>query len=152
MIYCDRCSSFEIYLITVDLWDPLCDFQKCGEDRGTAFICSQPSCGHRMSSSEVSLRLQEIRVHLEKAVDLMEGERPGGCDAICTSSNICVCHLFKGHFLTSPCYSALPSIRWGSETVEEGPVSVWTDPRRDTPTTGGAGRCHGQSICYNGWA
>lgn len=30
-----------------------------------------------MSSSEVSNRLQEIRVDLEKAVDLMERERPG---------------------------------------------------------------------------
>uniref|UniRef100_A0A3Q3ICX1 Protein-lysine N-methyltransferase SMYD4 n=1 Tax=Monopterus albus TaxID=43700 RepID=A0A3Q3ICX1_MONAL len=44
------------------------------EDRGTGFLCSQSSCGHRMSSSEVSHRLQEVRVKLEKAVDLMETE------------------------------------------------------------------------------
>ncbi|XP_070839293.1 SET and MYND domain-containing protein 4 [Chaetodon trifascialis] len=50
--------------------------QKRSEDRGIAFICSQSSCGHRMSSSEVSHRLQEIRVLLGEAVDLMEGERP----------------------------------------------------------------------------
>lgn len=73
-------SSFEIYLSTVD-------FQKSSEDRGTGFICSQSSCGHRMLSSEVNCRLQEIRVDLEKAVDLMERERPGGCDTVCRYSN-----------------------------------------------------------------
>lgn len=46
-------------------------------DKGTGFVCSQSSCGHCISSSEVSHRLQEIRVNLEKAVDLMERERPG---------------------------------------------------------------------------
>ncbi|XP_070774047.1 SET and MYND domain-containing protein 4 [Enoplosus armatus] len=50
--------------------------KKSSEDRGTGFICSQSSCGHHMSSSEVSRGLQEIRVDLEKAVDLMERERP----------------------------------------------------------------------------
>lgn len=48
--------------------------KKSSEERG--FLCSQPSCGHRTSSSEVSDRLQEIRVDLEKAVELMERERP----------------------------------------------------------------------------
>ncbi|XP_045896702.1 SET and MYND domain-containing protein 4 [Micropterus dolomieu] len=50
--------------------------KKSSEDRGTGFICSQSSCGHLMSTAEVSHRLQEIRVNLEKAVDLMERERP----------------------------------------------------------------------------
>ncbi|XP_026225810.1 SET and MYND domain-containing protein 4 [Anabas testudineus] len=52
--------------------------KKSNEDTGTGFICSggQSSCGRRVSSSEVSNRLQEIRVDLEKAVDLMERERP----------------------------------------------------------------------------
>ncbi|GAA6219812.1 SET and MYND domain-containing protein 4 isoform X1 [Lates japonicus] len=45
-------------------------------DKGTGFVCSQSSCGHCISSSEVSHRLQEIRVNLEKAVDFMERERP----------------------------------------------------------------------------
>ncbi|XP_074466537.1 SET and MYND domain-containing protein 4 isoform X2 [Sebastes fasciatus] len=56
----------------------------CGKCKGSlkvgihkvGFLCSQPSCGHRMSSSEVSQSLQEIRVDLEKAVELMERERP----------------------------------------------------------------------------
>ncbi|KAI3373758.1 hypothetical protein L3Q82_022340 [Scortum barcoo] len=50
--------------------------KKIREDRGTLFICSLSSCSHRMSSSEVNSRLQEIRVYLEKAVDLMERDRP----------------------------------------------------------------------------
>ncbi|KAF1378477.1 hypothetical protein PFLUV_G00190950 [Perca fluviatilis] len=50
--------------------------KKSSEARGIGFICSQSSCGHRMSSSEVSHNLHEIRVNLEKAVDLMERERP----------------------------------------------------------------------------
>ncbi|XP_078142900.1 protein-lysine N-methyltransferase SMYD4 [Centroberyx gerrardi] len=50
--------------------------RKCNnKDKGTGFICSQ-SCGQRMSHSEVSHRLQEVRNHLEKAVDLMERDRP----------------------------------------------------------------------------
>ncbi|XP_053187879.1 SET and MYND domain-containing protein 4 [Scomber japonicus] len=31
--------------------------KKCSKDRGTGFICLQPSCGHHMSSSEVSQTL-----------------------------------------------------------------------------------------------
>ncbi|XP_035033579.1 SET and MYND domain-containing protein 4 [Hippoglossus stenolepis] len=50
--------------------------KRSGADKGTGFMCSQSSCCHRVSSSEVSLMLQEIRVDLEKAVDLMERERP----------------------------------------------------------------------------
>ncbi|XP_071362305.1 SET and MYND domain-containing protein 4 [Trachinotus anak] len=50
--------------------------KKSGVDKGAAFICSQSSCGHCISSSEVSCWLQEIRVDLEKAVELMERERP----------------------------------------------------------------------------
>ncbi|XP_073334868.1 SET and MYND domain-containing protein 4 [Pagrus major] len=49
---------------------------KSSGGRGIGFTCSQSSCGHRTSSSEVSNRLQEIRVDLEKAVELMERERP----------------------------------------------------------------------------
>ncbi|CAB1434354.1 unnamed protein product [Pleuronectes platessa] len=49
--------------------------KRSGADR-TGFMCSQSSCSHRVSSSEVSLVLQEIRVDLEKAVELMERERP----------------------------------------------------------------------------
>lgn len=50
--------------------------KKSSKDRGAGFICSQSSCGRRLSYSEVSRRLQELRVDLEKAVDLMERERP----------------------------------------------------------------------------
>ncbi|XP_030010007.1 protein-lysine N-methyltransferase SMYD4 [Sphaeramia orbicularis] len=46
------------------------------KDRGAGFMCSHSNCGHRISYSEVSHRLQEIRDDLEKAVDLMERERP----------------------------------------------------------------------------
>ncbi|XP_028451015.1 protein-lysine N-methyltransferase SMYD4 isoform X2 [Perca flavescens] len=44
----------------------------CGKCKGSL----KSSCGHRMSSFEVSHNLHEIRVDLEKAVDLMERERP----------------------------------------------------------------------------
>ncbi|KAK2828257.1 hypothetical protein Q5P01_019291 [Channa striata] len=50
--------------------------RKSSEDRGAEFMCSQSSCGFHISSSEVSHRLQGIRADLEKAVDLMERERP----------------------------------------------------------------------------
>lgn len=54
-------------------------FQKIGTDGGAEFTCLQSSCGHRVSIAEVSHRLQEITVDLEKAVALMERERPGAC-------------------------------------------------------------------------
>ncbi|XP_035523052.1 SET and MYND domain-containing protein 4 [Morone saxatilis] len=50
--------------------------RKSSEDRRIEFICSHSTCGHRMPSSEVSHRLQGIRVALEEAVDLMEREKP----------------------------------------------------------------------------
>ncbi|CAL8238088.1 unnamed protein product [Merluccius merluccius] len=59
-LQCDACKS------------PL---EKCTDGR-TGFICGQTSCGRWVSSSEVSLRLQEVRGHLEKAVELMERDRP----------------------------------------------------------------------------
>ncbi|AWO99826.1 putative SET and MYND domain-containing protein 4 [Scophthalmus maximus] len=49
---------------------------KSSGDKGTGFICPKSSCSHYVSPSEVSLGLQEIRVDLDKAVDLMERERP----------------------------------------------------------------------------
>lgn len=42
----------------------------------------QSSCDYSMLSYEVSHRLQEIKVDLEKAVDLMERDRPGVCDTL----------------------------------------------------------------------
>lgn len=50
--------------------------KKSSEDGGAGFVCSQSSCGQRVSRSEASRRLQEVKVGLEKAVDLMERERP----------------------------------------------------------------------------
>lgn len=68
-----------------------------------------------MSSSEVSGRLQEIRLNLEKAVDLMERERPGSCekrhpnaDTVRSYSNVSLSVVQKV-FVTSPCSSAPPS-------------------------------------------
>ncbi|XP_074529128.1 SET and MYND domain-containing protein 4 [Halichoeres trimaculatus] len=49
---------------------------KSTEDGKKGFVCSLSSCGHHISSSEVSRRLQEIRIDLEKAVDLMERDIP----------------------------------------------------------------------------
>uniref|UniRef100_A0A3P8TPL1 Protein-lysine N-methyltransferase SMYD4 n=1 Tax=Amphiprion percula TaxID=161767 RepID=A0A3P8TPL1_AMPPE len=51
--------------------------KRSGDKRENVFLCSRSSCGHGLPSSEVSHRLQEIRVDLEKAVELMERERPG---------------------------------------------------------------------------
>ncbi|XP_020499739.2 SET and MYND domain-containing protein 4 isoform X1 [Labrus bergylta] len=50
--------------------------KKSEDDKGKGFMCSQSSCGHHVSSSEVSRRLQEIQVDQERAVDLMERDRP----------------------------------------------------------------------------
>lgn len=57
-------------------------FKRSMEDGGTALTCLQPSCGLSMQPSEVKHHLQEIRANLEKAVDLMERERPGGSDTM----------------------------------------------------------------------
>ncbi|KAJ3588720.1 hypothetical protein NHX12_009574 [Muraenolepis orangiensis] len=57
---CDQCRS------------PL---QRCPDGR-TGFVCGQTSCGRWVCSSEVSLRLQEVRECLETAVELMERDRP----------------------------------------------------------------------------
>ncbi|CAI5643320.1 unnamed protein product [Oreochromis niloticus] len=51
--------------------------KKRSEDREAGFVCSLSSCSHCMSLSDVNNRLQEIRVNLEKAVELMETDRPG---------------------------------------------------------------------------
>uniref|UniRef100_A0A1A7WL94 Protein-lysine N-methyltransferase SMYD4 n=1 Tax=Iconisemion striatum TaxID=60296 RepID=A0A1A7WL94_9TELE len=45
------------------------------DNRGD-FTCSLPTCGHRMSSAEVSNKLQEVRDALENAAELMEKEMP----------------------------------------------------------------------------
>ncbi|XP_026185184.1 protein-lysine N-methyltransferase SMYD4 isoform X2 [Mastacembelus armatus] len=50
--------------------------KKSSEGKEAGFTCSQLSCGHRMSSCEVTNRLKEIRVYLEKSVDLMERDKP----------------------------------------------------------------------------
>ncbi|XP_056141221.1 SET and MYND domain-containing protein 4 [Lampris incognitus] len=47
-----------------------------GKDRGPGLVCLRSSCRLSMSDSEVSRSLQEVRNHLEKAVDLMERDRP----------------------------------------------------------------------------
>ncbi|KAM7398141.1 hypothetical protein PAMA_006159 [Pampus argenteus] len=60
-LLCSKCKAF---------------LKKCSKDKGTGFVCIQSACGHHMSYSELSHRLQEIREDLEKAVVLMERERP----------------------------------------------------------------------------
>lgn len=57
-------------------------FQKSREDAGIRYTCVRAACSHSASSSEVSRRLQGIKDDLEKAVNLMERERPGDCDHI----------------------------------------------------------------------
>lgn len=52
-------------------------FQKRHEGSEIKFTCARASCGHSASSSEVSLRLQQLRDDLEEAVSLMESHRPG---------------------------------------------------------------------------
>lgn len=52
------------------------------QEGAKGFICLRSSCGHRVSAPEVSRRLQEIKADLEKAVDLMERERPGGWEML----------------------------------------------------------------------
>ncbi|TWW75008.1 SET and MYND domain-containing protein 4 [Takifugu flavidus] len=51
-------------------------FEKSREDAGIRYMCVRAACGHSVSSSEVSRRLQGIKDDLEKAVNLMESERP----------------------------------------------------------------------------
>uniref|UniRef100_H3DFG5 Protein-lysine N-methyltransferase SMYD4 n=1 Tax=Tetraodon nigroviridis TaxID=99883 RepID=H3DFG5_TETNG len=52
------------------------EFEKSHEDTGIKFTCVQADCRHSVSSAEVSCRLQEIKDDLEKALRLMESERP----------------------------------------------------------------------------
>lgn len=54
-------------------------FQKSHEKGGSGFTCSLSTCGHHMSSAEVSRKLQKVRIALESAVELMEKEMPGAC-------------------------------------------------------------------------
>lgn len=56
--------------------------QKSHEDTGIKFTCVQADCRHSVSSAEVSCRLQEIKDDLEKALRLMESERPGNGDHV----------------------------------------------------------------------
>ncbi|XP_076025237.1 protein-lysine N-methyltransferase SMYD4 [Genypterus blacodes] len=51
--------------------------KQSGEGGGRGFICSQLSCSHHLSPSEVSRRLRELSAALDSAVDLLERERPG---------------------------------------------------------------------------
>ncbi|XP_061596845.1 SET and MYND domain-containing protein 4 [Cololabis saira] len=51
--------------------------KKSSENGGGGFTCALSTCGGRMSSAEVSSRLQEVRVVLDAAVELMEKEMPG---------------------------------------------------------------------------
>uniref|UniRef100_A0A8C7XD89 Protein-lysine N-methyltransferase SMYD4 n=1 Tax=Oryzias sinensis TaxID=183150 RepID=A0A8C7XD89_9TELE len=46
------------------------------KNREGRFCCSLSSCGHQTTSAKVSTKLQEMRIVLEKAVDLMEKDRP----------------------------------------------------------------------------
>ncbi|XP_055004910.1 SET and MYND domain-containing protein 4 isoform X2 [Boleophthalmus pectinirostris] len=48
--------------------------EKSSKDRESGFVCSK--CSHFLSSSEVDQKLQEIRVNLERAVQLMERDKP----------------------------------------------------------------------------
>ncbi|XP_029924240.1 protein-lysine N-methyltransferase SMYD4 [Myripristis murdjan] len=50
--------------------------KKCSKDTGTGFICPQSSCGQRISYTDVSRRLQEVSDHLQRAVELMERDKP----------------------------------------------------------------------------
>ncbi|KAJ0004018.1 hypothetical protein NQD34_010232 [Periophthalmus magnuspinnatus] len=49
-------------------------FKKISKNRESGFVCSK--CGHFVSGSEVDQKLQEIRVNLERAVQLMERDKP----------------------------------------------------------------------------
>lgn len=55
----------------------MCDFQRNHDDSGSGFTCLLPSCGHRMSAPDVRNKLLELRLHLERAVELLEREKPG---------------------------------------------------------------------------
>lgn len=50
--------------------EPLKRFSEVG---GGWCVCP---CGQRVSGAELDLKLQEVKVHLEQAVELMEGDRP----------------------------------------------------------------------------
>uniref|UniRef100_A0A3B5AAR6 Protein-lysine N-methyltransferase SMYD4 n=1 Tax=Stegastes partitus TaxID=144197 RepID=A0A3B5AAR6_9TELE len=76
---CEACSVQQQQEEEVEVED---GGQQCGNKSETIFFCLRSSCGHRMSLSEVSRGLQEIRVDLEKAVALMERDRPGACEAM----------------------------------------------------------------------
>ncbi|XP_028322543.1 SET and MYND domain-containing protein 4 [Gouania willdenowi] len=49
----------------------------CCGSRNPEYVCSLSSCGVRMSFSDVSRRLQDVRVSLETALQLLEREQTG---------------------------------------------------------------------------
>lgn len=125
------------------------------EDGGTSLTCLQPSCGLSMQPSEVKHHLQEIRANLERAVDLMERERPGHLINTQDIMHLFVCCLFvffrTGGFQcpNSLWFSSAPPRR-STETAEKDPAPPCTDAGRDAATAWGARGCYSQSVCCNG--
>lgn len=58
-----------------------------------------------MSSSAVSRSVQEIRADLEKAVDLMERQRPGSLDTVWRFYAVCVGFVLEALFHISVLFS-----------------------------------------------
>ncbi|XP_017292772.1 SET and MYND domain-containing protein 4 isoform X2 [Kryptolebias marmoratus] len=70
---CTRGGRIESGLLCLKCKEAL---KKTCESKGGDFTCLQPTCGHCMFSAEVRQKLQEVRVALERAVELMETEMP----------------------------------------------------------------------------
>lgn len=52
------------------------ELKRRSKDKEPGFICSHSKCGHLVSSSELDQKLQEIKVNLDRAVQLMEKDKP----------------------------------------------------------------------------
>lgn len=108
------CLSIE-YNHRLHLSVTLLCFQRSLKDGRIAFKCSQPSCSHSMSLSAVSRSLQEIRADLEKAVDLMERQKPGSLDTVWKYYAVCEGFVLEALFYISVLFSlSLSSFRKGS--------------------------------------
>uniref|UniRef100_A0A8C6WII6 Protein-lysine N-methyltransferase SMYD4 n=1 Tax=Neogobius melanostomus TaxID=47308 RepID=A0A8C6WII6_9GOBI len=70
---------------------------QCAKCKEPGFICSHSKCSHYVSSSEMDHKLQEIKVNLERAVQLMERDKPGSLRLLTQTQVLCGLILSDAH-------------------------------------------------------
>ncbi|KAI4889723.1 hypothetical protein NFI96_033077, partial [Prochilodus magdalenae] len=67
--------------------------ERCGRSlqvRADVHVCSQPSCGYRISAPDLQRRVQTLQHRLDQAVDLMENDRLGEEEQQCEACLLCM--------------------------------------------------------------